>query len=74
MVGNYQVPTVTSDYNTFLKQTNVFNDVEVVKAFDKQVDTRTEELSGEMINKLGNYFNSVASRAKDILNKVTENK
>lgn len=74
VVGNYQVPTVSSDYNTFLKQTNVFNDVAVVKAFDKQVDTRTEELSGEMINKLGNYFNSVASRAKDILNKVTENK
>lgn len=74
VVGNYQVPTVTSDYNTFLKQTNVFDDIEVVKAFDKQVDTRTEELSGEMINKLGNYFNSVASRAKDILNNVTENK
>ena len=74
VVGNYQVPTVPSDYNTFLKQTNVFNDVAVVKAFDKQVDTRTEELSGEMINKLGNYFNSVASRAKDILNNVTENK
>lgn len=74
VVGNYQVPTVPSDYNTFLKQTNVFNDVEVVKAFDKQVDTRTEELSGEMINKLSDYFNSVASRAKDILNNVTENK
>ena len=74
VVGNYQVPTVTSDYNTFLKQTNVFDDIEVVKAFDKQVDTRTEELSGEMINKLSDYFNSVASRAKDILNNVTENK
>ena len=74
VVGNYQVPTVTADYNTFLKQTDVFNDVAVVKAFDKQVDTRTEELSGEMINKLSDYFNSVASRAKDILNNVTENK
>ena len=74
VVGNYQVPTVSSDYNTFLKQTDVFNDVAVVKAFDKQVDTRTEELSGEMINKLSDYFNSVASRAKDILNNVTENK
>lgn len=74
VVGNYQVPTVTVDYNTFLKQTDVFNDVAVVKAFDKQVDTRTEELSGEMINKLSDYFNSVASRAKDILNNVTENK
>ena len=74
VVGNYQVPTVPSDYNTFLKQTNVFNNVAVVKAFDKQVDTRTEELSGEMINKLSDYFNSVASRAKDILNNVTENK
>ena len=74
VVGNYQAPTVTADYNTFLKQTDVFNDVAVVKAFDKQVDTRTEELSGEMINKLSDYFNSVASRAKDILNNVTENK
>ena len=74
VVGNYQVRTVTADYNTFLKQTDVFNDVAVVKAFDKQVDTRTEELSGEMINKLSDYFNSVASRAKDILNNVTENK
>ena len=74
VVGNYQVPTVPSDYNTFLKQTNVFNDVEVVKAFDKQVDTRTGELSGEMISKLGSYFESVAGRIKDVLNAVKDNK
>ena len=74
VVGNYQVPTVPSDYNTFLKQTNVFNDVEVVKAFDKQVDTRTGELSSEMISKLGSYFESVAGRIKDVLNAVKDNK
>ena len=74
VVGNYQVPTVASDYNTFLKQTNVFNDVEVVKAFDKQVDTRTGELSSEMISKLGSYFESVADRIKDVLNAFKDNK
>ena len=74
VVGNYQVPTVPSDYNTFLKQTNVFNDVEVVKAFDKQVDTRTGELSSEMISKLGSYFESVAGRIKDALNAFKDNK
>ena len=74
VVGNYQVPTVPSDYNTFLKQTNVFNDVEVVKAFDKQVDTRTGELSSEMISKLGSYFESVAGRIKDVLNAFKDNK
>ena len=74
VVGNYQVPTVPSDYNTFLKQTNVFNDVEVVKAFDKQVDTRTGELSSEMISKLGSYFESVADRIKDALNAFKDNK
>ena len=74
VVGNYQVPTVPSDYNTFLKQTNVFNDVEVVKAFDKQVDTRTGELSSEMISKLGSYFESVADRIKDVLNAFKDNK
>lgn len=74
VVGNYQVPTVASDYNTFLKQTNVFNDVEVVKAFDKQVDTRTGELSSEMISKLGSYFESVAERIKDALNAFKDNK
>ena len=74
VVGNYQVPTVPSDYNTFLKQTNVFNDVEVVKAFDKQVNTRTGELSSEMISKLGSYFESVADRIKDALNAFKDNK
>ena len=74
VVGNYQVPTVPADYNAFLKQTNVFNDVEVVKAFDKQVDTRTGELSSEMISKLGSYFESVAERIKDALNAFKDNK
>jgi len=59
--------------NTFLNHSNVFDDVVVVKAFDNQVDTRTEELSGEMISKLGYYFESVASSIKSILNRLSEN-
>ena len=73
VVGNYQAPTLASDYNTFLNHSNVFDDVAVVKAFDNQVDTRTEELSGEMISKLGYYFESVASSIKSILNSLLEN-
>ena len=73
VVGNYQAPTLASDYNTFLNHSNVFDDVAVVKAFDNQVDTRTEELSGEMISKLGYYFESVASSIKSILNRLSEN-
>ena len=73
VVGNYQAPTLASDYNTFLNHSNVFDDVVVVKAFDNQVDTRTEELSGEMISKLGYYFESVASSIKSILNRLSEN-
>lgn len=70
VVGNYQVPKLASDYNTFLNQTNVFDDVAVIKAFDNQVDTRTEELSSEMISKLGDYFEKVTSSIRFILNSI----
>ena len=56
VVGNYQAPTLAVDYNTFLNQSGVFDDVAVVKAFDNQVDTRTKELSKDMQSKLGDYF------------------
>lgn len=71
---NYKVPKVAQDYKTFLKETNVFDDVDVLKAFDNQVDTRTKELSEEMTGKLSNYFRETHGLVKDTIDKVRKNK
>lgn len=71
---NYKVPKVAQDYKTFLKETNVFDDVDVLKAFDNQVDIRTKELSEEMTGKLSNYFRETHGLVKDTIDKVRKNK
>lgn len=71
---NYKVPKVAQDYKTFLKETNVFDDVDVLKAFDNQVDIRTKELSEEMVGKLSNYFRETHGLVKDTIDKVRKNK
>lgn len=71
---NYKVPKVAQDYQTFLKETNVFDDVDVLKAFDNQVDTRAKELSEEMVGKLSNYFRETHGLVKDTIDKVRKNK
>ena len=71
---NYKVPKVAQDYKTFLKETNVFDDVDVLKAFDNQVDIRTKELSEEMTGKLSNYFRETHGLVKDTMDKVRKNK
>ena len=74
VVGNYQVPTLAVDYNTFLNQSGVFDDVAVVKAFDNQVDTRTKELSKDMQSKLGDYFQQAKVFMQGSLDSVRKNK
>jgi hypothetical protein len=74
IVGNYQVPALAVDYNTFLNQSGVFDDVAVVKAFDNQVDTRTKELSKDMQGKLGDYFQHVKVFMQGSLDSVRKNK
>ena len=74
VVGNYQVPTLAVDYNTFLNQSGVFDDVAVVKAFDNQVDTRTKELSKDMQSKLGDYFQQAKAFMQGSLDSVRKNK
>lgn len=71
---NYKAPKVAQDYKTFLKETNVFDDVDVLKAFDNQVDIRTKELSEEMTGKLSNYFRETHGLVKDTIDKVRKNK
>lgn len=74
VVGNYQVPALALDYNTFLNQSGVFDDVAVVKAFDNQVDTRTKELSKDMQRKLGDYFQQAKVFMQGSLDSVRRNK
>ena len=74
VVGNYQVPTLAVDYNTFLNQSGVFDDVAVVKAFDNQVDTRTKELSKDVQGKLGDYFQQAKVFMQGSLDSVRKNK
>ena len=74
VVGNYQVPTLAVDYNTFLNQSGVFDDVAVVKAFDNQVDTRTKELSKDMQSKLRDYFQQSKAFMQGSLDSVRKNK
>ena len=74
VVGNYQVPTLAVDYNTFLNQSGVFDDVAVVKAFDNQVDTRTKELSKNVQSKLGDYFQQAKVFMQGSLDSVRKNK
>lgn len=74
VVGNYQVPALAVDYNTFLNQSGVFDDVAVVKAFDNQVDTRTKELSKDMQGKLGDYFQQAKVFMQGSLDSVRKNK
>lgn len=74
VVGNYQVPALAVDYNTFLNQSRVFDDVAVVKAFDNQVDTRTKELSKDMQRKLGDYFQQAKVFMQGSLDSVRRNK
>ena len=74
VVGNYQVPALALDYNTFLNQSGVFDDVAVMKAFDNQVDTRTKELSKDMQRKLGDYFQQAKVFMQGSLDSVRRNK
>ena len=74
IVGNYQVPALAVDYNTFLNQSGVFDDVAVVKAFDNQVDTRTKELSKDIKGKLGDYFQQAKVFMQGSLDSVRKNK
>ena len=62
------------DYNTFLNQSGVFDDVAVVKAFDNQVDTRTKELSKDMQSKLRDYFQQSKAFMQGSLDSVRKNK
>ena len=56
VMGGYIVGTIPTDFDTFVKQSNLFDDLEVLKAFDQQVDNTTKSLGDSMITAFSGYL------------------
>ena len=56
VMGNYQVGTVPTDFDTFVKQSDLFDDLEALKAFDSQVDNATKTLGDKMVSAFSAYL------------------
>ena len=56
VMGGYVVGTIPTDFDTFVKQSNLFDDLEVLKAFDQQVDNTTKSLGDSMITAFSGYL------------------
>ena len=56
VMGNYQVGSVPTDFDTFIKQSDLFDDLEALKAFDSQVDNATKTLGDKMVTAFSAYL------------------
>ena len=56
VMGGYKVGNVPADFDTFVKKSNLFDDLEVLKAFDQQVDNTTNTLGDSMIRAFSGYL------------------
>ena len=56
VMGGYKVGNVPTDFDTFVKKSNLFDDLEVLKAFDQQVDNTTTILGDSMIIAFSGYL------------------
>ena len=56
VMGGYIVGTIPTDFDIFVKQSNLFDDLEVLKAFDQQVDNTTKSLGDSMITAFSGYL------------------
>ena len=55
VMGGYEVGSIPTDFDTFVKKSNLFDDLEVLKAFDQQVDNTTNSLGDSMITAFSDY-------------------
>ncbi|KXT83686.1 hypothetical protein STRDD11_01355 [Streptococcus sp. DD11] len=57
------VPTVdtsvSQDYNTYLEESGIFDDRDVISAFDDQIDVKASELANQMSSAFSGYLASV---------------
>ena len=56
VMGGYEVGSIPTDFDTFVKQSDLFDDLEVLKAFDQQVDNTTKSLGDSMITAFSGYL------------------
>ena len=56
VMGGYKVGSIPMDFDTFVKKSNLFDDLEVLKAFDQQVDNTTNSLGDSMITAFSEYL------------------
>ena len=64
VMGGYKVGSIPTDFNTFVKRSNLFDDLEVLKAFDQQVDNTTKSLGESMITAFSKYLSEAKSCAR----------
>jgi len=64
VMGGYEVGSIPTDFDTFVKQSDLFDDLEVLKAFDQQVDNTTKSLGDSMITSFSEYLSEAKSSAR----------
>ena len=64
VMGGYEVGSIPTDFDTFVKQSNLFDDLEVLKAFDQQVDNTTNSLGDSMITAFSEYLSEAKGYAR----------
>ena len=68
VMGGYEVGSIPTDFDTFVKKSNLFDDLEVLKAFDQQVDNTTKSLGDSMITAFSGYLTESKSSIDDTHN------
>ena len=53
--------SVSQDYNTYLEESGIFDDRDVISAFDDQIDVRAEDLANQMSTSFSSYLDSAKS-------------
>ena len=61
--------SVSQDYNSYLEESGIFDDRDVISAFDDQIDVRSEDLANQMSSSFSSYLDSVKA-AIEQTNKV----
>ena len=64
--------SVSQDYNTYLEESGIFDDRDVISAFDDQIDVRAEDLANQMSTSFSNYLDSAKGYIQNT-NKVMTN-
>ena len=50
--------SVSQDYNTYLEESGIFDDRDVISAFDDQIDVRADDLANQMSTSFSSYLDN----------------